>query len=297
MHRILMSVLAVAIVITAARVVAQPDVRLHYKIYHSATQKEITMDELMEGIEAADVLIFGEEHDDSIAHVLQHLIYRQWLEKSGKVTLSLEMFETDCQVVLNEYLAFQITENNLIRDGRVWNNYKDYRPMVELARQRGQKVIAANAPRRYVSLAGRNGLTSLDSLSKESKQFLPKLPLSKGDTAYYNRFKSKMNGHGGNRIDNMYEAQTVWDATMAGSIYQAWKRNKRTKIFHLNGRFHSDGKWGVVWQLKNLSSKINILTISCFPTGDFANPNWPAYRREGDFIIVTDTTVPRSFKQ
>jgi len=36
----------------------------------------------------------------------------------------MEMFETDCQNVLNEYLAGFIREKNFITDARAWHNYK-----------------------------------------------------------------------------------------------------------------------------------------------------------------------------
>ena len=44
-----------------------------------------------------------------------------------------------------------------VQDARPWPNYdSDYRPMVQVAKNEGLPVICANAPRRYVSLAGRN---------------------------------------------------------------------------------------------------------------------------------------------
>ena len=42
-----------------------------------------------------------------------------------------------------------------MQDARPWPNYDtDYRPMVQVAKHEGLPVICANAPRRYVSLAG-----------------------------------------------------------------------------------------------------------------------------------------------
>lgn len=49
-----------------------------------------------------------------------------------------------------------------MQDGRAWPNFKsDYLPMVDAAAASGAKIIAANAPRRYVSLVGRHGLSAL----------------------------------------------------------------------------------------------------------------------------------------
>jgi uncharacterized iron-regulated protein len=42
-----------------------------------------------------------------------------------------------------------------LQDSRPWANYvRDYRPLVEYAKAQGLDVIAANAPRRYVSMVG-----------------------------------------------------------------------------------------------------------------------------------------------
>ena len=49
-----------------------------------------------------------------------------------------------------------------MQDGRAWPNFvRDYLPMVDRAVAAGIPIIAANAPRRYVSLVGRQGLASL----------------------------------------------------------------------------------------------------------------------------------------
>lgn len=81
-----------------------------------------------------------------------------------RVVLSLEMFERDVQHVLDEYLSGTVPERDL-RDARPWPNYvSDYRPLVEFAKSNGLSVVAANAPRRYVSIAGRRGELSAQAL-------------------------------------------------------------------------------------------------------------------------------------
>ncbi len=43
--------------------------------------------------------------------------------------------------------------------------------MVEYAKEKNIPVIAANPPRRYVTLVGRRGMKALDSLSADAKYF------------------------------------------------------------------------------------------------------------------------------
>ena len=113
----------------------QPHAQTKYKIYDTQAKKIISIDDLTKSVNKTDVLFFGEEHNDSVAHVLQDTIYKSLLNNYKNVTLSLEMFETDCQNVVNEYLNDFITETNLINEGRAWGNYRDYRNTVNTAKK------------------------------------------------------------------------------------------------------------------------------------------------------------------
>jgi uncharacterized iron-regulated protein len=146
----------------------------HYKIYDTRTKQMISVDKIIEDCNKANVLFFGEEHNDSAGHYMEHIIFEALHKKYGSnISLSLEMFETDNQVALNDYLDGFIPEDRFSKDVRLWSNYKDYRPMIEYAKKNKLEVIAANPPRRYVSMVSRRGRRSLDSLSKDSKSFLP----------------------------------------------------------------------------------------------------------------------------
>jgi uncharacterized iron-regulated protein len=272
---------------------AQPNLTSYFKIYEVKTQTIVTLPRVVEAFAAHHILFFGEEHNDSIAHHLQDTLYSLLINRYKNVTLSMEMFERDCQLVVDEYLNDYITDTQLVKEGRAWKNYKDYRPMVNTAKQYQQKVIAANAPRRYVNMVSRKGFSALAALPKESKKNFAALPVDTTNTAYSKKFREAMGGHGG---ANSYYAQTLWDATMAHSIYERWKKEKQLKILHLNGRFHSDEKLGTVTQLQRKNKRLKIMTISCFAADDFANPDWSSYEKLGDYVIVTDPLVPKSYK-
>ena len=52
----------------------------------------------------ADVLFFGELHNDSIAHLLQASLLDSLIKSYKNVALSLEALSDDYEVILNEYL-------------------------------------------------------------------------------------------------------------------------------------------------------------------------------------------------
>jgi uncharacterized iron-regulated protein len=208
----------------------------------------------------------------------------------------MEMFETDCQLVLNEYLAGYITEDRFLKDARPWNNYKDYRPAVEFARQNNLFIIAANPPRRYVNMVSRKGMKSLDSLPKSSRKFLPPLPYDTLGGRYREKFMEFMKGGSpGTNNPRIYYSQNLWDAGMSHSIYGYWKKNKDKKIFHLVGRFHADEKLGTLAQLQQKKSSLKILNISSFSDVSFENPDWEKFSRLADYIILTDPGLKKTF--
>ncbi|AYL99423.1 ChaN family lipoprotein [Mucilaginibacter celer] len=267
----------------------------HYKIYSTKRQKIISPDDIISDIENADVLFFGEEHNDSTAHYLEYLLFKKLAEKyPQKAALSMEMFQTDCQLVLNEYLAGFIREKNLVTEGRAWPNYKDYKPLIELAKTNQIPVIAANTPTRYTNMVTRLGLDGLKQLDEQAKSYLPPLPIDTATGAYYDKFVQIMGGHASMPGMQIYQSQNLWDATMAWSIAQFYKKHKDFKILQLNGGFHSEEKLGIVAQLKKYNSKIRVLNVTSLSDDSFNNPDWSQFTKLADYIILTDPGLPKT---
>ncbi len=274
---------------------AAQDISKHYKIYDVKNAKITTADAIISDLKTANVLFFGEEHNDSIGHYLEAELFKKMSAAyPGKSALTMEMFHTDVQPIINEYLKGFITEKNFIKEARAWNNYKDYKPMIELAKANGLDVIGGNAAARYSNAVTRGGLEVLNQLPEKSKAFFAPLPIDTVVGRYQEKFTETLGGHsmGGMKV---YQTQNFWDATMAWSIATYAKKNKDTKIFQVNGRFHSDEKLGTLAKLKGYSPKLKIINISCFSAQDFDNPDWNKYKQLGDYVIITDPKVKKTF--
>jgi uncharacterized iron-regulated protein len=259
-------------------------------------QKPATVNDIVDDLANVDVLFFGEEHSDSTDHFLESTLFKKLSEKyPGRIALSMEMFETDCQNVLDEYLDGFIREKNFINEARAWHNYKDYRPLIEWAKANHIPVIAANAPARYVNMANRLGLVSLEQLNKTGKSYLPPLPVDTVTGTYYEKFLQVMGGHNAMAGMQMFQAQNLWDATMGWSIARFTKAHRGYKILQLNGSFHSEEKLGAAAQLKKYAPKIRILNIATYDDENFDNPDWNKLNKNGDYIIVTDPKLPKTF--
>lgn len=248
-----------------------------YKIYNVDRKMEIDIKALIRDLRNADVILFGEEHDDSTTHDLQFRVFEE-LHKIHKVNmlLSMEMFQTDTQLVLDEYLTGLIKESNLKKDGRLWKNYEDYRPLIEYARENHVYVLAANAPDRYTNRVTYNGLESLDALSDQGKALLAPLPIDTLTGLYYDNFIKLMGDEGHESMANLkiYQTQNLWDATMAWHISQLLVNRPKGHVLHLNGRFHSDEKLGIYSQLAHYAPDLNVVNISSFEHEEFDDPDW-----------------------
>jgi uncharacterized iron-regulated protein len=258
-----------------------------YKIYDTRLKKETTITAIAEGMQPGQVLVYGEQHDDSIGHLLErNLLEALYRKQGGNVILSLEMFHRDVQYILDEYLAGIISEKNFIKEARAWETYKtDYRPSVEFAKEKGLKVLAANTPSRYTNLVTRKGLQALNDLDKEvKKKYLAPLPVDTVAGKYYDQFLEAMGGHSMPGL-NLFQSQNLWDATMAWSIADALKKNKRAVVLMFNGRFHSDFHLGMARRLE-VDYKKKVITISSFSAA-LENPDWKVYEQQADYIILT----------
>ena len=274
---------------------AAQDISKHYKIYDVKNGRITTLDAIIGDLKTANVLFFGEEHNDSIGHYLEAELFKKMsIAYPGKTVLTMEMFHTDVQPVINEYLKGVISEKNFIKEARAWNNYKDYKPMIELAKASQLDVIGGNSAARYSNAVTRGGLEILSQLPENSKVFFAPLPIDTATGRYHDKFIETLGGHsmGGMKV---YQTQSFWDATMAWSIAKYAKKNKDKKIFQVNGRFHSDEKLGTLAKLKSYAPKLKIINISCFSAEDFDKPDWNKYMPLGDYVIVTDPKVKRSF--
>lgn len=284
----------------------------NYRIYSVKTGTEVSLSAIVEDMANYDVLLYGEEHDDAVTHFIEaQLLTLMFTQYGENMALSLEMFDRDVQPVMDEYLKGGIREKHFTKDARVWSNYADYKPLIEYAKTNSIPVVCANAASRYTNLAGREGQKALMALPESSKPFMAPLPYDTASGKYYEKLV-ELTRHDpitstdstGKQIApvammggfNLIMGQSLWDATMAYSIAQYLKSNKGKKVLQINGRFHSDEGYAIVTQLKNYNKKLKPLIISAGPDLSFPEIDLKQFSYLGDYIIITDPAVPKSFE-
>ena len=260
-----------------------------YLIYDQ-NGKKASYKDIINSSQKAEVLLFGEYHDNSVAHWLELEITKDLF---GKIVLVLgaEMLEADNQKQVNQYLNGEINQKKLDSTARLWPNYKtDYKPLVDFAKENKVDFIATNIPRRFASLVFKNGFEALDKLSNEEKFWIAPLPiLYDSNLPGYSKMIQEMGGHGG---ENLPKAQASKDATMAHFINKNRKEN--SLFIHYNGSYHSDNFEGINWYLKQENPTIKIVTIATVSQNDISKLE-PEYLGKANFIIVIDEDVTKTY--
>lgn len=251
---------------------------------------QTTYQELVNQSEEADIVLFGELHDNPINHWLQLELTKDLFNNSEKLVLGAEMMESDNQLVIDEYITGMISVSKLKSETKIWPNFKtDYLPLIQFSKENKLSFIATNVPRRYASIVYQHGLDTLSFLSDKAKSYMAPLPiLYDTSLSSYQEMLAMGMGHGG---DNLPKSQALKDATMAYFILDNWKKGQT--FIHFHGAFHSKNYEGINWYLKQENKRVRTVTISSYEQDDLGQ-----LEKEqigiADYIIVTPTNMTKT---
>jgi len=231
-------------------------------VLYNQKGKEIKYSKMLKKLRKADIVFFGELHNNPIAHWLQLELTQDLYKEKKEMVLGAEMFESDNQLIINEFLSGLISKKKFEAEMRLWPNYKtDYRPLMEFAKENELPFIATNIPRRYASAVYKGGFEAIDKFSDEAKKYIAPLPILYDEQVpcYKNMLElsAQMGGHAN---ENFPKSQASKDATMAYFILKNLSDNQ--VFIHYNGSYHSDNFEGIVWHIKKARPELNIQTIS-----------------------------------
>jgi len=264
-----------------------------YRLFEQNGNKTSYKDMMKEASEA-DIVFIGELHDNPICHWLEYEITADLYAERGKnLILGAEMFESDNQLIVNEYLGGLIKEKDFESQARLWPNYKtDYKRLLNFARDSSLAFIATNIPRRYAAMVNKSGFEALNTLEKDAYQFIAPLPLKYDSTLSCYADMYKMMGDAPTHATrNIACAQDSKDATMAYFILKNFTKGKT--FLHFNGSYHSDRFQSILWHLKQADPTLKIVTISSVEQEDLDE-----LKKESEglanFIIVVPETMSKS---
>ncbi len=261
-----------------------------YQLYNSKG-KAVKFGKAAKNIAKAQVVLFGELHNNPVDHWLQFELSTYLLRQEGELVFGAEMLEADNADAYHKYLEGEIDGKALDTLARLWPNFDtDYLHLLDLAKNNSCQFVATNVPRRYARMVYRKGLESLDTLSELEKSWMSPLPIQYNpELPSYLAMLEMAGGHGG---ENLPKAQAIKDATMAHFIYKALP--SKGIFIHFNGDYHSANFEGIYWYLKQKDPDLQIVTISTVLQED-VDKLQEEYKGRADYILVIDENMTTSY--
>lgn len=264
-------------------------------LLYSGQGKATNYKKMMKSLKDADVVFFGEYHNNAIAHWFELEVGMDLVEAHPALVMGCEMFESDDQHWVDDYLSGAITADTLMKKARVWPNYKtDYHPIMAFLKEKGLKMIATNVPRPYARMVSRGGFAALDTLPENEKALMCPMPIAPDyEMPSYAEMIKMMSGHaGGMDPKNFVNAQALKDATMAYFLLKNLPDGGH--FYHFNGSYHSDLKEGIVWWVKKDRPDLKIVTITTREYTDISKFN-SEDAGAADFIIYVPERMTHTY--
>ncbi len=190
-------------------------------LWSVAAGSRVELSELVAAASEARVVYVGEEHDQARDHELQRRVFDALGATPGApVGLGLEMVQRPYQEHLDAFSRGELDLGGLRRalewDERWGFGYGFYAPMLAMARDRGARIIALNAPQSTTRTVARQGL---EGLAPDVRASLPELDLA--DDSHRSLILDALRSHDGmteESLERFYIAQVIWDETMAETV-------------------------------------------------------------------------------
>ncbi len=219
---------------------------IYFDIYRG---EPISFEEMIDSLTKARLVYLGEVHTLKRHHQFQLRVIEALYHKGIPIAIGLEMLPFTCQVYLDRWVEGDLQEKeflDLVDWKGNWNiDFDLYEPIFDFARKKKIPMLALNAPRFLVKTVARKGLSGL---SDGERAMLPQVIPSPEEQRRLLALSLKRHKTlQGDMQRSIYEAQDVWDSTMAYYVVKylhSEEGSKRTVIV-LAGSGHMMYGYGI----------------------------------------------------
>ena len=223
----------------------------------STKAADLTHEDVLDTLKQATVIYLGETHTDMADHVAQLEIITEMHQARGDIAIGLEMFQRPFQPVLDQYIAGEITEAELIEQSEYetrWGyDWELYAPIFRYAQAEQIPLMALNTPSEVTRKVARQGLVSLSGADLE--HIPPIADIDTSDEDYQAMVAQVFGHHGGHgnsgpSFENFFAAQVLWDETMAAAVADFVMAAPDTQVIVLAGEGHIVYNFGIPNRVK-----------------------------------------------
>jgi uncharacterized iron-regulated protein len=199
---------------------------------------------IMEQLADKRVVYVGESHTRNEDHLLQLRVIRALFAQNPKLAIGMEMFSREAQPVLDRYVAGELSEREFLKQSGYFSkwgfDYRLYRGIINFARRHKLPIMALNLEKEIVSKVFKQGASALTA------EELAKIPTDRDLTipGYRQRITEVFAMHGQHgkpeQANGFFQAQALWDETMAESVTSFLTAHPKTRMAVLAGQGHTD---------------------------------------------------------
>jgi uncharacterized iron-regulated protein len=261
-----------------------------YAWIDGASGKALSFDAVTAQARAAQVIILGEQHDQSSHHEMQRRVINA-LAVGGELVVGLEMLTWEKQAALDAFNTGDIDADALAAQvswHKAWGFKFDlYRHILVDGHAAGARFVALNAPRELVRAVRTKGI---DGLAPGEARMLPELDLGDAEhRAWFEGiFAAGTHPMADADVESFYVAQVVWDEAMAAGVARALTRGAERVV--VAGAGHVARGRGIPQRVERRLASARVLTIVPLPDVDAENVvevvRGAVVRGEGDILVV-----------
>lgn len=223
------------------------------------TGMDVPTSAVLKRLSGARVVLLGEFHDRPDLVAFQLALVKELSERVGKVSLGLEFFSRDDQLLLDKLAEGSMSEIAFWSHLHRTHGFP-YKELLAFARQRGLKLVGLNLPRRVANQVARKGW---ESLSAAERARWPRPPeASEAYRELVHRAYDEFAEHHRAAFGRFLTAQTLWDSTMADSIERHIESDEPLPLIVVVGTMHVSYGLGIP---SRLDSRTSISTVTIVP--------------------------------
>jgi len=214
-------------------------------IISTQTKTAVSFEDLMTDLSKVQVIYVGEQHHDAAHHKIQLDIIKAVFKTHPDIAVGMEMFDQTYQHILNLWSAGELEQASFLEKVHWYANWKFnfdlYEDILEFIRAKKLRLIGLNIP---FHIPPKIAVGGLSNLSASDKKHLPNNidTSNSAHRAYVEQVFKFHHVRGRTNFEYFYEAQCVWEDTMAAAVARNLKNGK---MVVLAGNGHIVRKFGI----------------------------------------------------